>query len=229
MFRIAFIAAFVFAIAAFGDDAFGHDNQGGPHGDAQYYALFDDFHANPSTTDATGEIFLHLNDDQTELAYTIVLGDGLELKPNAADRTGPDDIIGIHLHLHVPDTVGPHVLNIFGLATFNVPAEEDSDVVIDYEHRTVSGVWDNGDATIDPNTGQPYPQFFPLTSKLLADWIDDLNEGMLMVAVHTNESGFPTMAIHGHISRLVPEPSTSVLMAAGLFSMAARRRSWALR
>ena len=56
-----------------------------------------------------------------------------------------------------------------------------------------------------------------MTSKLLTDWLDDLNDGMLMVAVHTNESGFPAMAIHGHISRLVPEPSTGLSLAAGLF------------
>jgi hypothetical protein len=228
MSRFAFVAVFVFTIAVFCDAAVGHDEHDGPHGDAQYYALIDDFHANPSTTDATGEIFLSLNDDQTELAYTIVLGDGLELKANPTDRTEPDDIIGIHLHLHVPDVVGPHVLNIFGLATFNVPAEEDADLVIDYAHKTLSGVWDNGDATIDPNTGQPYPQFFPLTSKPLADWIDDLNNGMLMVAVHTNESGFPAMAIHGHIGRVIPEPSTGSLFAAGLSWLAVRRRYRAL-
>ena len=212
--RFAFIAAVVLAAAPFCGTAAGHDEHGGPHhSDSDYYALIDDFHSNPSTTDATGEIFLKLNEEQTELQYTIVLGDGLELKPNPTDRTAPDDIIGIHLHLHVPDTVGPHMLNIFGLATFNVPAQEDADLTIDYEHKTLSGVWDNGDATIDPNTGQPYQQFFPLTSKLLTDWLDDLNDGMLMVAVHTNESGFPAMAIHGHISRLVPEPSTGALLA----------------
>jgi len=133
------------------------------------------------------------------------------------------------LHLHVPDTVGPHVLNIFGLATFNVPAEEDSDLVIDYAHKTLSGVWDNGDATIDPNTGQPYQQFFPLTSKLLTDWLDDLNDEMLMVAVHTNASGFPAMAIHGHISRLVPEPSVGSLLAACLLLPALRLRRCALQ
>jgi CHRD domain len=228
MSRLAFIAVFVFTIAILCDAAAGHEGHGSPHGDAQYYALIDDFHSNPSTTDATGEIFLSLNDDQTELAYTIVLGDGLELKANPADRTEPDDIIGIHLHLHVPDVVGPHVLNIFGLATFNVPAEEDTDLVIDYANKTLSGVWDNGDATIDPNTGEPYPQFFPLTSKPLADWIDDLNNGMLMIAVHTNESGFPAMAIHGHISQVVPEPSTGLLFVVGLSWLAVRRRCRAL-
>ena len=202
----------------------GHDQHDEPHqGGSHYYAFIDDFHANPSTTDATGEINLTLNEEQTELAYSIVLGDGLNLKPNPADRTAPDDIIGIHLHLHVPDTFGPHVLNIFGLATYNVPAEEDAQLVIDYEHNTLSGIWDNGDATIDPNTGEPYFQFFPLTSKLLTDWLDDLDDGMLMVAVHTNETGFPTMAIHGHISRAVPEPPAAALLATCLLWLAIRK------
>ena len=141
-----------------------------------------------------------LNAARTELRYQVEI-DGLNLKPIAADRTAPDDVIGVHLHLNVPDTVGPHVLNIFGLATYNMPAEEDADLVVDYANRTLTGIYDDGDATIDPNTGQPYLPFYPLTSKPLSDWIDDLENGDLMVAVHTNASGFPTMAIHGHISQ----------------------------
>jgi hypothetical protein len=208
--------------------AYGHDGHGDGGESSDYYAFIDDFHANPSLTDATGEVFLTLNAERTELSYKIVLSDLLGFKENPAERIEPDDIIGIHLHLHVPDTVGPHVLNIFGLATYNVPAEEDADRVIDYENRTISGVWDNGDATLDPATGEPYLQFFPLTSKLLTDWIDELNGGELMLAIHTNESGFPTMAIHGHIQPVidqVPEPS-SALCAGGiaLASLCSRRR-----
>ncbi len=207
--------------------AWGHDGHEGAGEGSQYYAVIDDFHATPSTTDATGEIFLTLNEDHTALSYNIVLDDLLGLKENPADRTEPDDIVGIHLHLHVPDTVGPHVLNIFGLATYNIPAEEDADRVIDYEHNTISGIWDDGDATIDPATGEPYLPFFPLTSKPLTDWIDYLNSGELMVAIHTNESGFPTMAIHGHISRVVPEPQTIVMAGAFLsfvFGLTSRAR-----
>jgi hypothetical protein len=191
----------------------GHENPGPRR--FQYYALIDDFHANPSTTDATGEIFLALNRERTQLRYTIVLDEHLGLKPNPADRVALDDILGIHLHLHVPDAIGPHILNIFGLATFGLPAEEDADLVIDYEHRTLTGIYDISDATIDPATGEPYHQFFPLTTKIIDDWLDELDRGELMVAVHTVETGFPTMAIHGHISRVVPEPATVFLWITG--------------
>lgn len=173
--------------------------------------MIDDFHAiNSPHPDALGEVHLVLNAARTALRYQVQI-DGLSLKPLAADRTAPDDVIGVHLHLYVPDTVGPHVLNIFGLATYNMPAEEDADLVVDYANRTLRGIYDDGDATIDPTTGEPYLPFYPLTSKPLSDWIDDLENGDLMLAVHTNASGFPTMAIHGHISRVVPEPASAVL------------------
>ncbi len=203
-----------------------HEHEPEPHtGHGQhYYAFIDDFHAHPSTTDATGEIFLTLNDARTELAYRIELHDGLGLKPNPADRTEPDDILGIHLHLHVPDAFGPHVLNIFGLATYNLPAEEDGDVAIDYNHRTVTGIWDDGDATINPETGEPYLPFFPLTSKPLSNWLHELEAGELMVAVHTVETGFPVMAIHGHISPVVPEPTGFAIAAMLLIGLMLYRR-----
>jgi hypothetical protein len=190
-------------------------------GESCYYAVIDDFHADPSTTDATGEVFLTLNSERTELRYSIVLDHLLGLKLDPADRTEPDDVIGMHLHLYVPGTVGPHVLNIFGLATYGVPAEEDADLVVDYEDRVLTGIYDISDATIDPTTGQPFPQNIPLTSKVITDWLGYLDSGLLMLAVHTNESGFPTMAIHGHISpmsRSVPEPATGMLAFAGIFA-----------
>ncbi len=191
--------------------------------ESHFYTFIDDYHANPSTTDATGEAFFTLNADHTELAYTIVLDGLLGLKENEADRTEPDDIIGMHLHLHVPDTLGPHVLNIFGL-----PAEEDADLVVDYANNTLSGVYDISDATIDPATGEPALQFYPTTTKIIYDWIDELMAGDLMLAIHTNESGFGAMAIHGHIgphSHGVPEPAAAVLLAAGagLLQLATRR------
>jgi hypothetical protein len=214
------LAPLIWAQAAMAHD--GHDHSGSQQG-THYYALIDDFHASPSSTDATGRIFLTLNPARTELSYRIELDALLGIKPNIADRTAPDDIIGIHLHLHVPDTVGPHVLNIFGLATYNILAEEDSDRVIDYNNRVVSGVWDDTDATIDPATGQPYLPFLPLTSKPLTDWIDYLDSGQLMVAIHTNESGFPAMAIHGHIGP-VPEPASVAVPLVALLTLAASRR-----
>ena len=182
-------------------------------GETCYHAVIDDFHSlNSPHPDALGEAFLALNAQRTELRYLLTI-DGLNLKPNAADRTALDDVIGIHLHLNVPDTVGPHLLNIFGLATYNMPAEEDSDLVVNFADRTLSGVYDDGDATIDPATGQPFLPFFPLPSKPLSNWLEHLEQGDLMVAVHTNASGFPAMAIHGHISQVVPEPAAFILLA----------------
>ena len=194
-------------------------------GEACFHAAIDDFHTPDSPhPDASGESYFALNATRTELRYFISI-DGLNLKPNPVDRTEPDDIIGIHLHLFVPDTVGPHVLNIFGLATYDMPAEDDADLVIDYHHRTLTGIYDDGDATIDPTTGQPYLPFFPLPSKPLSSWLDTLFRGDLMVAVHTNATGFPAMAIHGHISQVVPEPSCIVLATLSLTWFATRLRS----
>jgi hypothetical protein len=194
-------------------------------GEACFQAVIDDFHAvNSPHPDAIGMVHLVLNAARDELRYQIQI-DGLNMKPVAADRTAPADVIGVHLHLNVPDTVGPHVLNIFGLATYNMPAEEDDELVVDYAHRVLTGIYDDGDATIDPTTGQPYLPFYPLTSKPLSDWIDDLENGDLMVAVHTNASGFPTMAIHGHINQIVPEPASAILFVAGWLSWFAIRSS----
>lgn len=221
----------VFLLAICASQAVAHDGHhtsfvpcNAAAGEACFHAVIDDFHtANSHHPDALGEIHLVLNAARTELRYQIVI-EGLNLKPLAADRTAPDDVIGVHLHLNVPDTVGPHVLNIFGLATYNMPAEEDADLVVDYPNRTLTGIYDDDDATIDPNTGQPYLPFYPLTSKPLSDWIDDLENGDLMLAVHTNASGFPTMAIHGHISRVVPEPSTVWILVLGSLVAATTHR-----
>jgi hypothetical protein len=200
----------------------------GHHG-RNYYGALDDFNAHHSTTDAKGEIFLTLNPERTELSYRIELDELVDLKQNPADRTQPDDIIGIHLHLNVPGTTGPHLLNIFGLATYNTPAEEDADLVIDYENQRLTGKWDISDATRDAITGEILPQFFPLTSKIITDWLDELDAGELMVAVHTLETGFPTMAIHGHIHAVVPEPTTGMLLVAVVVASAGlriERRRW---
>lgn len=183
-------------------------------GESCYFAVVDDFHSvNSPHPDAIGEAYFALNVERTELRYLLTI-DGLHLKPIPADRTSPDDIIGIHLHLNVPDTVGPHVLNIFGLATYSMPAEEDDDLLVDYAHNSLTGIYDLSDATIDPLTGQPYLPFYPLTSKPIADWLEELDAGDLMIAVHTLATGFPTMAIHGHIHQ-IPEPTTGTLIIVG--------------
>jgi hypothetical protein len=215
------MAASVVVMLTLAIRASAHDGEhhGEPH-DVDYYAFIDDFHT-VHTTDGTGEIFLTLNAAKDELTYRIVLDGQLGLKQNPADRTEPDDIIGMHLHLSVEGTNGPHVLNIFGLSTYNVPAEEDADVVIDYANQIITGKWDLSDASRDPLTGELLPQFFPLTSKVITDWIDELDEGLLMVAVHTNETGFPAMAIHGHIHPVIPipEPAGCVIFLMSLVSM----------
>jgi hypothetical protein len=219
----ALVISVILAVGCLCQSAAGHEP--GEHeplacnpaaGESCYYAVVDDFHANPSTTDSIGEIFLTLNSERTELRYTLLLDDLLGLKPNREDRTEPDDILGIHLHVHVDGAIGPHVLNIFGLATPTLFGEEDADLVVDYEHHTLTGIYDMSDATLDPDTGQPYPEIFFATSKVLDFGLFVLERDEMVVAVHTVESGFTNYAIHGHIHRVVPEPAGGLLISLGL-------------
>ena len=170
---------------------------------------------------AGGKASLTLSPDQKELSYFIEL-DGLDLEPVAANRIDPEDVFGVHLHLIVPDVVGPHVLNIFGN-----PAEEDADLVVDFAAETLSGVFDASDATRDPHTGELLPQFFPLTTKLIDDWIDYLMADRLYLAVHTVGQGGAAL-LHGDVIG-VPEPATVVLAAAGSLALAAYRRRLGVR
>jgi len=173
-----------------------------------------------------GEIYLALNSERTQLRYLIILDELLGLKPNREDRTEPDDVLGMHLHEHVPDAIGPHVLNLFGLATPTLYGEEDDDLGIDYEHHTLSGIYDVSDATIDPDTGEPYPSFFFATTKVIGVGLKVLDQDNLVLAVHTVESGFTNFAVHGHIHPLVPEPSTGLLcVLGGLIAWATRRKT----
>lgn len=155
---------------------------------------------NPSYTTATGDASFSLNDAGTHLHYAIQLH-GLDLEPIAANRTDPNDVIGMHIHLTVPDVTGPHILNIFGL-----PSEDDADLVVDYQHESLSGVFDMSDASRDPDTGDLLPQFFPLTTKLISDWLDELAAGELYLAVHTVEASAtpPGVALRGQI---IPVPA----------------------
>lgn len=61
---------------------------------------------------ATGMGTFTLNEDETELAYTLSL-DGVDLK--AEDRTAPTDVNKTHIHVAPTGSNGPHTLNIFGL------------------------------------------------------------------------------------------------------------------
>jgi hypothetical protein len=158
---------------------------------------------------------LTLDDDPYRLHYSIALA-GLDLEPVVANRVDQNDVIGIHMHYFVSGVTGPHILNIFG-----VPDEEDADLVVDYENDTLSGTYDISDATLDPNTGEPYPQFFFITTKIIDDWIDELVTNQLYLAVHTaGENGLALL--HGDIIA-IPEPATG-LLAGVLAALAGRRR-----
>ena len=156
---------------------------------------------NPSSTAATGAAFLSLNAEGTHLSYSISF-DGLDLEPDVSNRTDPNDIVGIHLHLTVTDVIGPHILNVFG-----TPSEDDADLIVDYENESLAGVFDMSDASRDPLTGELLPQFFPLTTKMISDWLDELAAGELYIAVHTVEASAtpPGVALRGQIVP-VPEP-----------------------
>jgi hypothetical protein len=212
--------------ACLGGRAEGHDREASDRpacdvmaGEICYSAELDNSHTPLSPHhDASGEAFFTLNSARSELRYSLTIH-GLKLKPIAASRTEPDDVAGIHLHLNVPGTIGPHILNIFGW-----PAEEDADAVFDYEHQSIFGIYDVSDASINPATGEPYLQNLPLTSKIIYDWLDQLDEGKLMLAVHTVATGFSVMAIHGHIHQVVPEPGTVGLLLSALTWFILRRR-----
>ncbi len=175
-------------------------------GQTHFLAELHTAHGVHNHTMAHGRASLTLNAEQTELRYRIELT-GLDLEPDPTRRVDPEDVFGIHLHLIVPGQIGPHILNIFGN-----PAEEDSDLIVDYAHETLSGVFDAGDASRDPATGELLPQFFPLTTKLLDDWIDDLMADGLYLAVHTVGQNGGAM-LHGDVLR-VPEPAAAPLTAA---------------
>jgi hypothetical protein len=169
---------------------------------------------NPSSTTATGVASFSLNEEQTHLSYSLSF-DGLDLEPIVANRMDPNDILGIHMHLTVADVIGPHILNIFG-----TPSEDDADLVVDYENESLSGVYDMSDASRDPKTGELLPQFFPLTTKLISDWLDELAASELYIAVHTVQASAtsPGVAIRGQIIPTVPEPNLGIWLmgAAGL-------------
>ena len=177
---------------------------------------------NPSDSTATGVATLTLNAEQTELAYSVQLA-GVDLEPVAENRTDPNDVVAIHIHLHVQDVIGPHILNIFG-----VPAFDDAGLVIDDENDSFHGVFDASDASRDPNTGALLPQAFPLTTKLFPTSfrLDELLNNEWYFAVHT--VGTPGVTIRGAIL-VVPEPAAASLdilcIASGMFFVRTRWQS----
>lgn len=177
--------------------------------------------SNSSDSSATGRAQMTLNAEQTELAYHIQLA-GLDLERVVASRTDDNDVVAIHIHLNVPDVIGPHILNIFGN-----PAEEDADRIVDYENETISGIYDMTDATRNPITGELEPQAFPLTTKLFPTplRLSELLEERWYFAVHTlgNSGTPPGVTIRGNFF-LVPEPSTSALLTFSLLAGTLRIR-----
>jgi hypothetical protein len=185
-------------------------------GPTQFVAELHTAHGAHNHSMAHGRASLTLSADQSRLEYSIALA-GLDLESDPAKRVDPEDVFGIHLHLIVPGQIGPHILNIFGN-----PAEEDGDLVVDYSQEMLSGVFDAGDATRDPATGELLPQFFPLTTKIIHDWMDDLLANGLYLAVHTvGQNG--AALLHGDVIR-IPEPAPAGLMATVATAIAAFRR-----
>lgn len=181
----------------------------GVSAETQYGANLDSSQVlnNASDSTATGAAQFSLNNAGTHLSYSVNFA-GLDLDPIAANRTDPNDIIGIHIHLHVADVIGPHILNVFGF-----PSEDDADLVVDYENESLTGVYDMSDG-IDPATGLPFFQDDPLATKLIANWLDELDAGDLYLAVHSRKASTetpPGVAIRGNIF-LIPEPAAGTLL-----------------
>ena len=121
-----------------------------------------------------------------------------------------DDITALHLHditrcaptfpqcIEGTDTAGTiHLLNIFG-----APRNDDDDVMVDAPNSTITGLWDDGDAS---PPGTPAPSL-PISDPNV---IDLLMNGDVALFVHTNE--VPAAASGGQLL-IVPEPKTSLTM-----------------
>ncbi|MEM9413145.1 MAG: CHRD domain-containing protein [Planctomycetota bacterium] len=169
-----------------------------------------------STETGTAVAIFALDDEQMNLSYTIQI-QGLDLKPNPDDRTEFSDIDKIHLHNGFVGSTGPHVLNIFGL-----PSEDDAEMFVDFENEIITGVYNDADA-IDPNTNELFDQNDPANTKLLANFVDDLLDGQLYLAIHSaGQNG--GVAIRGQLVA-VPEPASAVvILAGGLVAGMQRRR-----
>ena len=155
-----------------------------------------------------GVATFELNQQMTELSYAVQLF-GLDLDPIMANRIDDNDVDKIHLHHAPAGVVGPHVLNIFGL-----PSEDDADLVVDFDNESFSGIWDDGDATGDPNS--------PGSTKMLSNFVDELLNDEIYLAVHTiGVNG--NVAIRGQLIRQVPEPNCLLLLG-GLVGYSVMRR-----
>ena len=146
----------------------------------------------PTNSEATGFAELTLEENGNAVDYFLQLN-GLDLKANPANRTEPDDVTKAHLHSAEPGTNGQHVLNIFG-----EPSQDDDDLKVDFQNDRLRGSWEDSDA-INPETGEPFNQESEETTKFLSDFQDELLEGELYAAVHTNEFPGDRSEIRGQI------------------------------
>ena len=126
-----------------------------------------------------------------------------------------DDITAVHIHdlnqcagndCAPNDTAGTkHVLNVYG-----VPRHDDADLQVFASEGRLTGLWDAGDA----NSLTPAPSAAP------GEFFSQLMNEDIFLMVHTR--AFPGGAIGG---RLVPEPSSALLLTFGIpvFGFARRR------
>ncbi|ACK71854.1 CHRD domain containing protein [Gloeothece citriformis PCC 7424] len=153
----------------------------------------------PTGSLGTGFAEMMLNDDMTELTYSLTLN-------NLALDTDGGTVTKIHFHTGFSDEASPfHVLNIYG-------PSDDADAVFSNTSGpiVVSGKWTDADYCVTPPGVGFTCDNDPNTTKKLSDYLDDLLAGGLYMNIHTSD--FPTGAIRGQIE-VVPEPLT--LLGAG--------------
>lgn len=175
-----------------------------------------------SESTAEGKAFLSLIQPtdgvtETSLDYDIQL-ESLDLSGLQTIGVTNDDVTAIHIHdpNYWPDgsrndslnTVGTlHVFNIFGVPR----GGDDDDMSFNAGLATVSGSWDDSDAS---------PTDVVAPTVALTPSISSLSNGDLFIMLHTTE--FQNGAIGGHI-RLVPEPSIVALLL--MILLCGRRRT----
>ncbi|MEM8678182.1 MAG: PEP-CTERM sorting domain-containing protein [Planctomycetota bacterium] len=160
------------------------------------------------------------NPDATTLSYSIQF-ENVDLD-GAQTPSVLDDITALHLHditkcapafpqcIEGTDTAGTlHLLNIFG-----APRNDDDDVMVDPAASTITGLWDDGDASMP---GTPVPTV-PISDPAV---IDLLINGNVALFVHTNE--VPAAASGGALT-IVPEPQGVILLISAIGALLGWRR-----
>lgn len=196
-------------------------------------SLVTDFAGGPGTgSAATGFATFKLTefDDPTmspTLEYSITFS-GLDLIFDGSDPNIADNITALHIHdlEFLPDgspnldggTKGTlHTFNIWGLP--RAGGDDLDDVMTDAATDTISGVWEDTDAT----------PFFPIPTLPLSDYIQKLKNGELFLIAHSNQNingdigGFITP-----VATTVPEPGsllvwTLALLLGGVLGVRRRR------